>query len=484
MSQVAVAKKAGGAGQGSTVGDELRHSPVVKEAVDALVSEVRSASARITDIRGPRAELKESYEDLMKRAGEVRGRGLLYPYLGSGVGNGALVELADGSVKWDMICGIGVHFFGHSDADLIAECIRGSISDTLKHGNLQSGFEPYRFCEILLEEAARGSRLKHAYSTTSGVMANENAIKVCYQKHAPAPRVIAFRDCFMGRTVTMSQIGDTAAYRQGIPLSTLVDYMPFWDPMVAAEMGKANFIDAGVRKLREYIERYPKQHAAFIFEMVQGEGGFNVADRDYLKTLMEICKENSIAVWDDEIQTFGRLPSMFAYDEFQLGQYIDVLTIGKMTQACFTLFTAEYNPGPGLLSGTFLGETVSFRVGQRVVERLRDGEYYGPKGLFARHHAAFVEQVKALAARRPDLFPKVAVPDIAGGMGGMMRFTPFGGDKEKINKACKTCFEEGVILFYAGHGPYHLRMLPPLPVFRMEDWPRVFACVERGLSKV
>jgi 4-aminobutyrate aminotransferase-like enzyme len=489
MSQVAMPKKSSGSTApttpAGTLGDDLKHSPAVKDAIDTIVSEIRRRSAQITDVRPPNPGLKESYESLMKRAADVRGRGLLYPYLGSGLGNGALVELADGSVKWDMICGIGVHFFGHSDPDLIAESLRGSMEDTLKHGNLQSSFEPYRLCEVLLAEAAKGSRLKHAYVTTSGVMANENAIKVCFQKANAAPRVIAFRDCFMGRTVTMSQIGDTAAYRQGIPLNTLVDYMPFWDAAAAAEMGKARFIEMGVRKLREYIERYPKQHACFIFELVQGEGGFNVGDRDYFKALMEVCKENSIAVWDDEIQTFGRTPRMFAYEYFDLGQFVDVLTIGKMTQSCFTLFTADYNPGPGLLSGTFLGEGVSFRIGQRVLERLRDGDFYGQNGLFARHHQAFVDQVKALAARRPDLFPKApGVTDFAGGLGGMMRFTPFGGDKEKITKACRTCFDEGVILFYCGHGPYHMRVLPPLPVFKMEDWPRVFACIERGLSKV
>jgi acetylornithine/N-succinyldiaminopimelate aminotransferase len=482
MSQVATPKKAAPAG---TLADDLKHSPAVKDAIDTIVSEIRARASQLTDIRPPSPGLKETYESLMKRAGEVRGRGLLYPYLGSGVGNGALVELADGSVKWDMICGIGVHFFGHSDPDLIAEGLRGSMEDTLKHGNLQSGFEPYRLCETMLAEAAKGSRLKHAYLSPGGALANENAIKVCYQKHSPASRIIAFRDCFMGRTVTMSQIGDTAAYRVGIPLSTQVDYMPFWDPVAAGEMGKQKFIDMGVRKLREYIERYPKQHAAFIFELVQGEGGFNVGDRDYFKALMDICKENSIAVWDDEIQTFGRLNRMFAYEVFDLGQYVDVLTVGKMTQACFTLFTADYNPGPGLLSGTFLGEGPSFRIGTRVIERLRDGNYYGPGGLFVKHHAAFIEQVGALASRRPDLFPKVpSIPDVAGGMGGMMRFTPFGGDKDKIVKACRTCFDEGVILFYAGHGPHHMRILPPLPVFPMEAWPKVFACIERGLSKV
>ena len=75
-----------------------------------------------------------------------------------------------------------------------------------------------------------------------------------YQKHAPANRVLAFRDCFMGRSITMCQIGDTAEYRQGVPLSTLVDYMPFWDSVEAARIGKTKFIDGAVAKLTEYSE--------------------------------------------------------------------------------------------------------------------------------------------------------------------------------------------------------------------------------------
>jgi 4-aminobutyrate aminotransferase-like enzyme len=479
MSQVAVSRKVA-----ATAGRQLRSSQVVEQAISAMVAEVRARSAQITGVRGPTSELKESYEALMKRAAEVRGRGLLYPYIGSGVGNGALVELGDGSVKWDMICGIGVNFFGHSDPELIAAALRGSLDDTLKQGNLQTSWEPFEFCETLLNEAKKGSRLKHAYVSTSGAMANENAVKLCYQKHAPASRVIAFRDCFMGRSVTMSQIGDAAGNRQGLPLSTLVDYMPFYDPVAAAAMGKARYIDGAVAKLREYIERYPKQHACFIFELIQGEGGFNVGDRDFFKALMEVCKANKIAVWDDEIQTWGRLPTMFAYEYFGLGEYVDVFCVGKMTQACVTLFTEEYNPQPGLLSGTFVGEGPSFRVGQRVIERLRDGAYYGENGAIARHFARFREQVKSLAAKHPEWFPKVSeIEDIVGGLGGMMRFTPFGGKKDKVNRACKTIFEEGVVLFYAGHGPYHLRVLPPLGVMREDDWPMVFECIERGLAR-
>jgi acetylornithine/N-succinyldiaminopimelate aminotransferase len=472
-----------------TIGSELQSSPAIDAAVEQIVREVQARSARLTDIRPASAALKESYDSYLKRAGETRGRGLLYPYLGSGIGNGALVELMDGSVKWDMICGIGVYFFGHSDADQIRTAVKASLNDTLQHGNLQSGWEPYEFSEALLKFAGRGSKLKHCYSTTSGCMANENALKVCYQKHAPASRVIAFKDCFMGRSVTMSQIGDAAANRIGIPLSTHVDYMPFYDEAAAKRMssgdqsGATRYIDMCVSHLRQYVERYPRQHACFIFEFVQGEGGFNTAPREFFVELIKVCKDSKIAVWDDEIQTFGRTTSMFAYEQSNLGEFVDVFCIGKMTQACATLFTEEYNPGPGLLSGTFTSSTVAFRQGTRVLERLDEGNNYGQQGAFARHYAAFSKGVRDIATRHPEWFPGgQEYVDIVGGTGGMMKFTPFGGKKEKVVKACKHLFDAGVVVFYCGHGPYHIRMLPPLGVFNEQDWPRVMKCIEQGLA--
>ncbi len=506
----------------STVGAQLHGSPAIRAAAAAITGEVRAKSALIADARPPLAALKESYDGLMARAAAVRGKPLLYPFLGSGIGNGPLVELADGSVKWDMVCGIGVNFFGHSDADLIEQAVLGGVDDVVKQGNLTSNFEGYQFCETLLKEAAKGSRLKHAYIATSGAMANENALKVClhrlYQRHCegaaandpgkllanftPTPRVIAFRDCFMGRSTTMAQIGDSHAGREGLPNGIHVDYMPFWDGAAAERMGpgtqgRTRFIDSALARLQEYTDRYPGAHACFIFEMVQGEGGFNVGDRDYIKALMEFCRARKIAVWDDEIQTFGRLPRMFAYEYFDLGDYVDVFCVGKMTLACATLWTSDFNPKTNLLSGTFTGETASFRVGTRVLERLRDGGCYdsgnitnaGTPGAFSRQHDLFRAQCAALIARHPDWFPAVDAlggggERLVGGLGGMMRFTPFGGDKAKVMNACKAMFDEGVITFYCGHGPWHVRLLPPLPAMKDEHWPRVFSCIEKGLAKV
>jgi len=470
----------------ATVGDQIRQDPAINAAIDTIVDRVRSHSEQITDIRPGHPDLKVTYDEMLDRAAKVKGKALLYPSLSSGVGNGALVEMADGSVKWDMITGIGVHFLGHSHPAVIRAQAEAALQDTTKHGNLQSGFGAYEFGEKLVKLASRNSRLRHAFVTTSGAMANESALKVCYQKHFPASRVLAFKHCFMGRSVTMAQIGDSHAGREGIPLTTQVDYMPFWNDVAVEKVGGATkFIDHCVWRLQQFIDRYPKNYACFIFELVQGEGGFNTANRDFFRVLMEVCRANNIAIWDDEIQSFGRTERMFAYELYELGEFVDVFCVGKMTQACATMFTEEYNPKAGLLSGTFTGTSPDFSVGSALLDTLARGDYYGPDGRFARHHAAFREQVAGLKSRHPEWFPEALFTSgHVGGVGGMMRFTPFGGEKAKIMKLCRAAYDEGVMLFYCGHGPYHVRMLPPLPVMKMEDWPRVFQVIERAMARV
>lgn len=470
----------------TSIGQSIRDSPAIAKAFETVLAEISSKTASITDIKGPDADLVQSYEDTCRRAGESRGKGLLYPYLGSGAGNGALVELGDGSVKWDLVAGIGVNFFGHSHPEILKAQLDASLGDTTKHGNLQAGTEPYAFAEKLVSLASRNSGLRHAFLTPNGVMANESAFKACLQKHSPADRIIAFKHCFMGRSLTMTSIGDSAGGRDGIPINQAVDYMPFWNDIGAEKMGGTKkFIDWAGWQLQSYIDRYPGRHACFVMELVQGEGGFNTPKRDFLLELMKICKANNIAVWDDEIQAFGRTTEMFAYETFDLGEYVDVFCVGKMTQACAAMFTPEYNPRPGLLSGTFSGATADFTTGLRVLEMLDDGAYYGDEGLFNQHHNAFRAQVDALVARHPDWFPTSRyVREFGGGIGGMMRMTPFGGDKTKIIAAAKAIYDEGAVAFWCGHGPYHLRMLPPLPVLTLDQWPKIFEVLERGLARV
>ena len=61
-------------------------------------------------------------------------------------------------------------------------------------------------------------------------MANENALKIAFQKNAPATRLLAFDRCFAGRSLIFSQVTDKPVFREGLPLNQAVDYIPFYDP--------------------------------------------------------------------------------------------------------------------------------------------------------------------------------------------------------------------------------------------------------------
>ncbi len=469
----------------------LATSAPVAEAIDAIVGQLREAQASITApgpdglrVRPPAAELAEPYERYLARQEAVKGRPPLYPYVGSGLGAGALVQLADGSVKWDLINGIGVHMFGHGDPDLVATALRAALGDVVMQGNLQFNAEAIELAELLVAEAGRASRIEHCFLINSGALANESALKLCYHRNAPASRVLAFARNFAGRTTTMVQIGDTPAGRVGLPLNVLVDYVPFYD----AERPEASTEEA-VRCLEGHIERYPGGHAAFVLELVQGEGGFNPAPREFFVALMERCRDHGIAVWLDEIQTFGRTGEMFCFSHLGLGEYVDLVTIGKLSQVCACLYTADYNPKAGLLSATFVGSTVALQVGRRMLERLRDEGYYGPGGRIERLQQAFRRHMEELVKGHREWFEPIPRPGggtsgrFYDGVGGMMRFTPFAGRRAAIMKALRAMFDEGVIAFYCGHDPYHIRFLPPVGAMELDDFQEVFAIVASALAR-
>ena len=86
---------------------------------------------------------------------------------------------------------------------------------------------------------------------------------------------------------------------------------------------------------------------------------------------MEILKQNNIAIHVDEIQTFGRTEELFAFQYFGLDDFVDVVTIGKLSQVCATLFKDDFNPRPGLVSQTFTGATAAFFAAKVIIRELQ-----------------------------------------------------------------------------------------------------------------
>ena len=452
----------------TTVGEALYNDPRVAEAKKLLLEAVKSHQQELTQVKPPNPSLKQSYDELLAQFAQYRGGKLWFPYLGSGIGNGALVELLDGSVKYDFICGIGPQFFGHSYPPIMAASIDAAISNTVMQGHLQQNRDSVEISELLIKE----SKLTHCFLATSGAMANENALKIAFQKKFPAYRVLAFERCFVGRTLATTQISDKPGFREGLPYTLTVDYVPFFDPHQPEES-----TSRAVATLKKYLQRYPKQHAVMCFELIQGEGGFHSGTKEFYEAIMSILKEHEVIIFDDEIQSFGRTPELFAFQYYGLEKYIDIVSIGKLSQVCATLFRDSVKPRPGLLSQTFTGSTSAIRASIATIKQLTQGGFYGPEGKIAQIHNYFVGKLKKIAEQHPH--------HIRGpyGIGCMIAFTPFDGETQKTTKFVHDLYDNGVISFIAGANPTRVRLLLPAGVITFEDMDKASAIIEKTLLK-
>jgi len=450
------------------IAESLQADPRFIEAKKHLLNIVQEYQSQLTGIRPPRAERRVSYEELLKQYESQRGFPLWYPYIGSGIGRGALVELMDGSVKYDLISGIGVHW-GHGNPSILEAAINASTSDLIMQGNLQLNQDAAELSSLILKQ----TELAHLFLTTSGSMACENALKIIFQKKFPASRLLAFEHCFMGRTTTLCQVTDKPAFREGIPLCQHVDYLPFFDPVHPTESTAR-----AVETLKGYLKRYPHQYAAICCEMIQGEGGVNVGNGNFFSTLFDLLKEHDVAIFIDEVQTFGRTPRLFAYQYFDLDAYVDVVTFGKISQVCGTLFSKEFKPRPGLLSQTFIGSTSAIQASLQIVKSLLHDNYLGPEGKLALLHRQFAGKLDLIAQKTGGLIKGPY------GIGSMVAFTPFNGVKERVYKLTKALFEEGVIVFYSGENPTRIRCLLPAGGISLEDIDPICAMIEQTLRKM
>jgi 4-aminobutyrate aminotransferase-like enzyme len=457
-----------------TIAQRFRLDSRVAQAKALLLEVLAEYQRDISGIRLPYPEQKKSYEDVLGEFGKLRGGSLFFPYLGSGIGKGPLVELSDGSVKYDFISGIGVHHFGHSHPALVEAALDAALTDTIMQGNLQQTEKSVDVARLLVSGANRkGAELRHCFLSTSGAMANENALKIIFQKKTPRNRILAFQNCFAGRTLALAQVTDKPAYRVGLPSTMFVDYVPFFDPARPEES-----IKASVERLKRHLDRYPGLHAAMVFELVLGEGGFYPGTGDFFRELMEVLKQNDVAVMVDEIQTFSRTTELFAFQTFGLDRYVDVITLGKSAQICATMFRDEFTPKPGLLSQTYTGSTSALYACETIVRGLIEGGYFGPDGKIAQFHEYIEKKLMQISVRTGGLLSGPF------GFGAMIALTPFDGNEEKVKKFLYALFDAGVIAFYAGHDPCRVRFLLPVAAISPDDIDSVCGIVEETLMRM
>jgi 4-aminobutyrate aminotransferase-like enzyme len=389
-----------------------------------------------------------AYARAVRALGRQRGRPLALPILLGSPDAGAAVRLADGRRVLDWIGGIGVYAFGHGDADLLETAALAAAAAPVFQGHLLPGLEQLELGRLLLRHAS--PRLRHVWLSLSGAMANENALKLIWQKHAPADRIVAFEHAFAGRTTTLAEITDKPGFREGLPLRGVALHVPFFDAAARDPVAKS------LAALDAHLARHPGQVAAMLFELVQGEGGVRTAPRAFFVALMERCKAAGVAVWVDEVQTYARTGELFAHRTLGLEDYVDVVTAGKALQGSAVLFRRAYNPRPGLVSGTYAGATVGMAVGARIIERLASGGFLGPEGHVARLGRRVKQRLLRLARAVPGA---VSDPD---GIGAMWAFTAFDGSAGAVDAVVRAALDEGLLVFNAGAQPARVRLLLPV----------------------
>ncbi len=402
-------------------------------------------------ITSPNKSLTKAYGQAIEELESLRGRALLYPYLGSGRGRGVYVELLDGSVKMDLLGGVGVQILGHAHPEIQRAILKAGLSDVLMQGHLLVNQEYLKLSRRLVALAGRNSRLCHVWLTTSGSMAGENALKVARQKQSPRRKILAFDRAFAGRTTLMSEITGNPKIKEGLPAYNEVLRIPFYDPKNQGQ---------SLKVLKSHLKKEGNNIAVFVFEIVLGEGGYKSAPRDFFVSLFEECQKYNITLWADEVQTFLRTGEFFAFEKWGLGPYIDLCTVGKGLQLAGTFWTKEYNPRPGLVSGTFSATTPALEAGQVVLNVLEKG-CMGKKGRIAQ-----VENQISLLFQ--ELKDKCLIKDydVFGLMAGFSLPLP---SMSNTKVFLKKLFQEGVIALACGsEDQARVRFLLPV-VMTTED---------------
>ena len=208
---------------------------------------------------------------------------------------------------------------------------------------------------------------KTAFFST-GAEAVENAIKIA-RAHTGRSGVIAFGGAFHGRSLfSVALTGKVQPYKAGFgPFPPEIYHVPF--PCHCANL--ADTQHAVEQLFKCDIE--PSRVAAFIFEPVQGEGGFNPIQAEAVRWLRALCDQHGIVLIADEVQTgFARTGKMFAMEHY--GVSPDLMTMAKSLAGGTTLSAVCGRteimdaPNPGGLGGTYAGHPLAIAAAHAVLD--------------------------------------------------------------------------------------------------------------------
>ena len=253
----------------------------------------------------------------------------------------------------DFFPGWGVNNLGHCHPKVM-QAVRDQISKLI--------FIPNNYYHIpqaqLAEEFVRVSFEAKVFFCNSGAEANEAAIKFSRKFGRGRYEIITFENSFHGRTMGALAATAQKKYQEGFaPLPQGFVPVPF------------NDLSAVQRAVTD-------KTVAIMLELIQGEGGVNVATDDFIKGVRRLCDERNLLLIVDEVQTgIGRTGTMFCYQQY--GVTPDILTVAKALGGGLPIGIMAARKdiadtlGPGMHATTFGGGPVIARAALAVLRTIQ-----------------------------------------------------------------------------------------------------------------
>jgi 4-aminobutyrate aminotransferase len=307
-------------------------------------------SIDMTKIPGPRsARIVEEFKKI------VYDSTFTYPLVIK-TGRGCVIEDIDRIEFLDFTSNIGSCPLGYSHPEILEVIKNYSSVEKGIHKIAGQDFyceEHFDIARKLLSISKNNSKV---FFINSGAEAVENAIKIAYKKMGPLPGISCNSD-FHGRTLGALSF----------TLSKEVQKTNFPELLVKRIKFCTDDSDPQINQLESLLKEY--RVAFIITEIIQGEGGLNVASKLFIQHIRKLADKYKIPLIFDEVQSgMGRTGKWWAYEHY--GVEPDIMTVAKALQVGATVYDKKYDPTePGVLSSTWGGGSrIDMAIGTKIIE--------------------------------------------------------------------------------------------------------------------
>jgi 4-aminobutyrate aminotransferase / (S)-3-amino-2-methylpropionate transaminase / 5-aminovalerate transaminase len=363
-------------------------------------------------------------------------------------GEGATLTDVDGNSFIDFTGGIGCLNVGHSHPRVV-EAVHEQVDRFLHTDFTIIPYENYVSLGERLAELVPISGEKRVGFFNSGAEAIENSIKFA-RSYTKRPAVIAFDGGFHGRTLlALSLTSKTHPYKAGLG--------PF-----APEVYRVAFNDVGAVEDAFRTRIAAEEVAAIVFEPVQGESGFIVAEPEFVRGLRALCDEHGIVLVADEVQTgFCRTGRVFAMEHYDVEP--DLVTVAKSIASGLPLSGVIGRapimdaPGDGAIGGTYVGNPVAIAAAHAVLDVIAE------EGL-AERGAQVGETIRARMEAWRERWDELAE---VRGLGAMLAIELTQNGKpapELATAVAEGALQRGLLILKAGIHANCIRVLVPLTI--------------------